>query len=339
MIMSKFKRKILTVNPLLLDRLICEYISGHAPSRASVADACSVSTVTAGKVASALIECGFMDGRVFSKGEKRPSTHLLFNDRSSILIIDLSSSIYKMCVVNPGGRILLNLSHVYDPEISFDDNLNIFISRNGLKLKQSRLDFAAISVLYADDGQQNSAFLPSIKISDYIEGVIYTILGKRVTANLTVSSAIGEAVGFKAIELDNTHRGISSIFIGSSISSFHVYENGSVTVCAPESFIPREEMPDVTALRFMSKDKADILYARLSDFMAAAFAPSVLLLGSDFLSPDHETADKIYRKFILLGRPVPVIYTRDDSFPLEYIGAARHALRSVIKKYIFSDKQ
>jgi hypothetical protein len=98
-------------------------------------------------------------------------------------------------------------------------------------------------------------------------------------------------------------------------------------------------MPDTTALRFISKDKADLLFVRLSDFMAAAFAPSVLILGSDLLSPDHETADKIYRKFILMGKPVPVIYTRDDSFPLEYIGASRHALYSVIKKYIISDKE
>ncbi len=335
--MSKFKRKILKVRQPLLDKLICEYISGHAPSRSSTAAACSVSTVTSGKVANALTECGFMDSRVFSKGEERPSAHLLFNDRSSVLIFDLSSSTYKMCVVNPGGRILLSLSHVYDPEISFEDNLYIFISRNGLKLKQSRLEFAAISVLYADEGQRESCFLPSVKISDYVNSVIYTILGKRVTSNLTVSSAIGEAVRFKAIELDNSHGGISSIFIGSRISSFHVYPSGSVTVCSPESVIPREELPDTVGLRFISKEKTDLLFIRIADFMAAAFTPSVLLLGSDILSPDNETADKIYRKFILTGRPVPVIYTRNESFPLEYIGASRYTLLSVIKKYIISD--
>ena len=340
--MSKFKRMNLTLRPQLLERLLCEYISGHAPSRSFVAEACSVSAVTSGKVANALVKCGFMDARVFSVGERRPSAHLLFNDRSSILVIDLSTSVYKMNVVNPNGKILLSLSHAYDSEISFDDNLNIFISRNGLKLKRSGLEFAAISVLYADEGRRShderASSLPSIAFSEYIGDVIFTILGRRVMSHITVSYAIAEAIRFRAIDLGPTDTGISSVFLGSRVSAFHVYSNGSVTVCSPESLLTKAELVDVENIRLISKEKSDALFSRLADFMDAAFSPSALLLDSDILSPDRETAEKISRKLTLTNNRAPSIYVRDSSFPLDCIGASRHALLSVIKRYITSNK-
>ncbi|MBR3879234.1 MAG: hypothetical protein IKJ24_03820 [Clostridia bacterium] len=340
--MSKFKRINLTVKSKTLDKLLNEYISGHAPSRASVAASCFVSKVTSGKVADALIGSGFMDGRIFSVGDERPSTHLLFNDRSSILIFDLSTSVYKMCVVNPTGKILLSLSHIYDPEVSFEDNLNIFISRNGLKLKKSKLEFAAMSVLYADACRQAQldpriSFLPPISLSAYVEEVIFTILGKRVSSHLTLSEAIGEAVKFKAIKLYGNGKGISYIFIGNRISSFHVYENGSAAICSPENILSREELSDLAHIRMIPKEKRDALFIRIADFMDAAFSPSVLLLASDVFSPDSDTADKICRKLALTGTSAPVIYTRDSSFPIEYVGAARYTLLTVIKKYITSN--
>ena len=337
--MSKFKRINLSVRASTLDKLLFEYISGHAPSRASVASTCGVSKVTSGKVADALIDGGFMDGRIFSKGDERPSTHLLFNDRSSILIIDLSTSVYKMCVVNPSGKILLCLSHIYDPEVSFEDNLNIFISRNGLKLKRSRLEFAAISVLYGDDYKQSSleprvCFIPPISMRGYIEDVIFTVLGKKVASHLTLSVAIGEAVKFKAIDLYGNDKGISYISIGSKISSFHVYENGTATICSPENILSREELSNIENIRMIPKEKAYALFVHIADFMDAAFSPSVLILSSDHISIDSETSDRICRKFTLRGRSAPIIYTRDSSFPIEYVGAARQTLLSVIKNYI-----
>lgn len=344
--MSKFKRMNLTVKPKLLDKLLLEYLSGHAPSKASAAEACGVSKVTSGKVADALIACGFMDGRIFSKGERRPSTHLLFNDRSSVLIIDLSGAIYKMCVVNPTGETLLTLTHAYDPEVTFEDNLNIFISRNGLKLKNSRLNFAAVSVLYADDGRRSQiehtgrvSFLPSILIREYVEDVILTILGRKVTLHLTLSEAIGEAVKFKAIDIGPSLGGISYIFIGSRISSFHVYPNGSAVICSPENMLSGKELADIRNIRLIPKEKSDALFIKTADFMDSAFAAHILLLSSDILTPDRETADLICRKFTLTGRQAPIIYSRDNSFPPEYLGISRSSLLLTVKKHIISSSK
>lgn len=343
--MSKFKRINLNVRQKSLDNLLREYLSGHAPTRASVAKVLGVSSVTSGKVMDALISSGFMCGRIFSKNDERPATHLLFNDSSSVLIIDLSTSIYKMCIVNPSGKTLLTLSHVYDTEVSFDDNLNIFISRNGLKLKQSKFKFASICVLYADNHRHSSIefggstfALPPISMSDYIDEVIYTILGKRNAAHLTVSDALSEAVKFKVMDIDLCGRGISSIFIGSDISSFHVYENGSVTLCSPENILTKEELADINNIRLISKEKSDALFVRLADFMDAAFSSAVLILSSDILLPDNETNERICRKFALTGRAAPVIYTRDSCFPIGYIGAVRYALLLVVNQYITSTK-
>ncbi len=343
--MSKFKKINLTVRPLLLEKLLFEYMSGHAPSRSSTADTCCVSTVTSGKVANALLDSGFMVGKIFSTNEKRPCKHLLFSDKASILLIELSTSVYKMSVVSPDGKISLCLSHTYDPEVSFDDNLNIFISRNGLKLKRSRIEFAAISVIYADEGRREQlerrnriSCLPPIILRDYIDSVIFTILGKRVTTHLTVSEAIREAVKFRAIDIGASLRGISSVFIGTNSSSFHVYPSGSVTVCSPENILSKEELADIDNIRLIPKEKADALFVHISDFMDSAFSPSVLLLDSDIFNPDLETAERISRKFTLTSRQAPIIYTRNSSFPLAYLGAARCTIFSLAKKYIVSDK-
>ena len=341
--MSKFKRIDLTVKPQLLDKLLLEYLSGHAPSRLSAAEACNVSKVTSGKVADALISGGFMDVKIFSKGERRPSAHLLFSDKSSVLIIDLSGAVYKMCIVNPMGKILLTLSHAYDPEVSFEDNLNIFISRNGLKLKSSRLNFAAISVLYADAGRRGQlenmgriSYLPSILMRGYIEDVIFSILGRKVVSHLAVSEAIAEAVRFKAIDLDPLGRGISYIFIGSRVSSLHVYSNGSAVICAPQNMLTKAELTDIRNIRLIPKENADALFVKIADFMDSAFSPSILLLSSDILIPDRETGERICRKFTLTGRQAPIICTRDDSFPPEYLGASRAALLHIVKAHITS---
>ena len=171
--MSKFRKINLNIRPSVLDKLLLEYMSGHARSRADVSELCQVSIPTAAKVAQALVKSEFMSENIFSNNEERPCAHLLFEDKASILLIDMSSSIYKMSIVNPNGRTLHTSSHSYDSEVSLDDNLNIFISRSGLETKQSGLDFAAISVMYADESrrtqlqmQERTSHLPSILLRD-----------------------------------------------------------------------------------------------------------------------------------------------------------------------------
>ncbi len=343
--MSKFRKVNLNIRPALLDKLLGEFLSGHAPSIASVSEAVKISKATASKVAHALVKSEFMCEKIFSKPDERPSSHFLFEDKASILLIDLSSSIYKMSIVNPNGRILFSSSYTYDSTTSLNDNLNIFISRNGLKVKNSNLDFAAISVMYADENrrrqlevQERTSHLPPILLREYIEDLIHTVLGKRVSIHITVSDAVSEAVKFKTLEIDTTKNGISSVFIGSHISAFHIYSGGSATVCSPENMLSGEEIHDLCNINLISKEKADRLFVHISDFMDCAFSPSVLLLESDVLLPDIETAEKISRRLTLTNRPAPLIYTRDNSFPLYYIGIARSTLLPIVKKYIASDK-
>jgi len=343
--MSKFRKVNLNIRPALLDNLLREFISGHAPSVLSVSDMCNVSRTTASKVAHALVKSEFMSEKVFSKNERRPCSHLLFDDKASILLVDLSSSVYKMSVVNPNGKSMFSSSYTYDASINLKDNINIFISRNGLKVKRSGLEFAAISVIYADEcrrsqleTRERTSHLPPISLCDYIEGEIFTILGRRVSAHMTVSEAMGEAIRFKAIDIDASVKGISSVFIGSHVSSFHVYPNGSVTVCSPENMLSAEELKDIRNINLISKERADLLFVHLCDFMDSAFSPSILLLDSDILEPDAETAEKISLRLTITNRPSPIIYTRNESFPLAYIGIVRSTLLSLVKKYITSDK-
>ncbi len=335
---SKFKRIKLKIRPALLEKLLFECMSGHAPSRQDVSEKCNVCTATSGKAVKALVDSGFMCKRIFSKNEQRPCSHLLFNDISSILLIDLSSSVYRMSVVHPNGSFLFSEKYIYDSSISFDDNLNIFISRNGLKLKRSRLEFTAISVLFSDENKRQSkvrvAHIPSIHLSSYIDSVIFTILGRRTATHFTVSSSISEAIKFRAIDLDLQKGGISSVYIGNEISAFHVFENGSAILCNPENILSRDELNDIQNIRLINKERSDALFIKLCDFMDSAFSPSIFLIDSDIAPPDAKTADKIACKFSLTDRATPIIYTRDNNFPLSYLGAARKTIFETAQKYI-----
>ena len=338
--MAKYKNIKLNMRSDTLEKLIMAYLSGYAPSRASAAEMCSVSKVTSGKVANALLNSGFMTERIFACGGGRPSAHLFFRVSANILLVDLSSSVFKISICNALGQIKFHAEHEYDTSISPDDNLNIFISRCGIRAKKSNHSFNAISVIYADINSRAClendfvcARLPQISDTDYISNVVYDIFGMRPIKNLTVSETISEAIRFKAHGI-TADSGISYVFIGDHISLFHVYPNSSVTVCSPQTLLDDDERKSLSLYGNMTKDDADRLFIRLCSFMGAAFSPSSILLESDKFSPDRETSEKIIKKFALANQNPPIIYTKSNKFPLCVIGAVRSTLFKLVKNYI-----
>ena len=123
--MPKFKRIGLDLKAETLNKLIFSYLSGYAPTRASVAKSCSVSEMTSGKAARALIDSGFMCERKYSSDGKRPCFHLFCNDGVRVLVIDLSSSVkYPTWTISifssrATQRMLKNRDTVFAPFRSF----------------------------------------------------------------------------------------------------------------------------------------------------------------------------------------------------------------------------
>ncbi|MGM9644493.1 MAG: hypothetical protein ACI3X1_05340 [Eubacteriales bacterium] len=337
--MPKFKRIGLDLKAETLDKLIFSYLSGYAPTRASVAESCSVSEMTAGKAARALIESGFMCERQYSSDGKRPCFHLFCNEGVRVLVIDLSSSAFKMSIVSPYGDIKFHTEYEYDTEISHADNLNVFFSRHSMNVKKSGYSFCAISVIYADipvsrPGMSVYGFLPNISSEEHIANLVHSEFGKYPASHMTVSDAILNSLKFKAYGNTIDPCGLSYIFIGRHISAFHIHGDGSVTVCSPESLFPDIAGKLFTDHMLTEKNVSDAIFVQLAHFMGCAFSPSHIILESDILSPDDTTAELLWRKFALSGLNTPTVSFKDNSRPLRLVGASRKTLFSVIKRYV-----
>lgn len=339
--MTKHKKIKLNMRATLLCDLLFAYFCGNAPTRSSVSESCNVSKATAGKVANALVQSNIMCERTFSLNGASPCAHLFIDDDVNTMVIDLSSPTFKLTLFDPDALVRFQAIHDYDTSVSFDDNMNIFLSRCGLKAKQSGHTFSAITVVYADgvrrtypENADTRVIPPSIETRDRIGEYIYSVFHKHPISHLTVSSAISEAMRFGVTNKIKGNEGVSYIFIGSRVSSFHVYANGSITVCSPQNMLLESEKQTLAKRRSVSKDEIDSIFVRLARFMDSAFSPSTILLESDFQLPDDQTARKLDREFILSGTTPPVIRFKNNDAPLYILGAIRSSLFALAQKYI-----
>lgn len=341
--MTKHKRIKLNMRPSLVDDLIHAYLSGNAPTRASVSESCGVSRASAGKVAKALVESKIMCEKTFSMNGDAPSAHLFVDDDVNVMIIDLSTPRFSLALFDPNAQVKFQATYSYDTSVLFDDNLNIFLSRCGLKAKQSEHPYSAIAVIYADDARraflenaEAKSILPSIHNEEKIDRLVFSVFHKHVTKHLTVSMAICESLKFNASSPILDKAGVSYIFLGSRLFSFHVYQNGSITVCSPQNILSDNEKELINKSLSISKDELDALFIRLAIFMDSAFCPAVMLLESDNLLPDDDTAQKLYRAFALKGITPPIIQYKSSDKPLYILGAIKSSLFAIAKKYIIT---
>ncbi len=340
--MPKYKKIKINVKKDTIDRLIEAYLSGYAPSRRTAAEECSVSVMTSGKVASALVDSGFMTERVFTKKGESSCSHLFCRENASIMIADISSSTFKMTIMNSSGETKYESHYYYDSSVSRAENLNIFLSRHGTNAISSRRGFCSIAVIYADEkalsyleNEEMSAVLPPISSKAYVSDAIYQVFGKRPAAHFTVSQAICEALKFKLHGDTVLTNGISYIFIGSHLSLFHIFPNGSVNICAPQNLLDESDRK-LLRRSILHKNDVDRILVKLADFMGAAFSPSSILLESDMFAPSDETIEIIAKRFALSGLKVPLIYFKNTAYPLCNLGAVRSTLCTIIKRYVIS---
>ena len=339
--MRGFRKIELKTRPDVLDTLIRAYLSDNAPSRTSICEDTGISKPTASKVASALIDSGFMCERLFSlDGKERPRLHLFLRDSVRILLVDLSSSQFKMSILAGDASVVLESAYNYDSSITFDDNINIFLSRCGLSVKHSGVGFSAISVLYADSSRINNLRqipLPSIKQKDTISHAILEILGKTPEKHLTISDAICEAVRFN-VNCTKVLSGVSYIFVGRTLLAFHAHTDSTKTVCAPERLLTNDETHVLQSPQSSTKESVDEIFIRLCRFMDAAFSPSIIILESDIHEPDDRTAQRISRDFALAGHNPPLISTisAERGSPVHLSGIVRSTVYALVKQHITS---
>ncbi len=330
---NKFMKVKTTIKGELLSRLLAASCSGTAPTRKDIADICSSSLVTAGKVAKALRTSRLMIERKYSLDSSRPRSHISFSDELKILAIDLSSSVFTMRVCSVSGETSFFNKYIYCHEFSFEDNLNTFLSRLGMRAKLSGETFSAITVICPDpygDG------MPALFDRETVSRTLFSFFNKGIVRFMTVSESVAAALEFNV--LGNTlPGGVCYIFLGQHISSFYVSPSKEISICHPERLIIDSKSSVKALVRSrLSKDEFDHLLAALVNHMDSAFSAPLVIIGSDICEPDEMTMRRISKLFAYAGVMPPMIKSSLDDPSLSLLGALRQTAFEIVSKYIIA---
>ncbi len=330
---NRFVKVNTDIKSELLGRLLAELCSGVSPTRKEVSDGCSASLVTVGKVAKALTKSRLMVERKYSLDSSRPRSHISFSDELKILVIDLSSSIFTMKVCTVSGEPFFFDKYIYCHEFSFEDNLNTFISRLGMRVKLSGENFSAVSVICPDRGENG---IPALFEYESASRTICSFFNKGIVNFMTVSRSVAAAVGFNVV--GNTLReGVSYIFLGYHISSFYISPSKEVTICHNEKLIIDSKISVKALIRSRpSKDEFDALLAALVNHMDSAFSAPLVIVESDVCTPDELTMRRISKLFAYAGVMPPIIKSSLDMPSLSLLGALRQTAFDITSKYIIA---
>jgi hypothetical protein len=304
---------------------------------------CGASLSSVGKVASALVESGFMSERLYSvKSGCRPQNHLTLNDHCKIMVLDLSRITFTIHVISGESKCVFSDRHLYDPNVSFDDNLYLFLSRSGLKIKQRNISINSVCIIYADkdstyagDTYTPSFRLPTVDESFKVDQVISSIFKAKALVHMSVSDSIAQAIRFGLIDAVDAPYGVSYIFAGNHISAFHVSEDGQTTIF------------NVSELLLNDSEKASSVLSgaanlqmfcntsfRLANIMCCVFRSQTVIIESDKFECNAATMHDISKRFAMCGIMPPRILNISHDIPLRTLGAARATLLAFIGRDI-----
>jgi hypothetical protein len=285
-----------------------------------------------------LVKSGAMTKKMFSANNQRPCYRLSVSQDLNIMVIDLSMPKYRMSIISGSLLCLFTAEHTYISDCSFEENLNIFLSRCGLKAKQSLFPFNAICVMYRDPNQSAvetfQAHIPSFDDKVKIDRAIFSVFRQLPTLHTTVSKAIASAVRYRLIPSSNFAYGVSYIFVGSYASAFNISADSHITVCnVPKLVI--DEVPIKKLLPAdLSKRDFDKLSIRLINFMSAAFAANSVIVESDTFVFDKDSMSDLAKFYAGYGEFAPTIFPSSSNPSISTLGAARETAYLVIKSFL-----
>ena len=339
---SIIKCRSLDIKPSLLDDLIDAYLSDTPQTRQSVARKCGVSASTSGKVATALVECGFADQRLYADKGSRPALHLYLKEGLRVMVIDLSRSVYTMSIIDPDGKCHFSSDHQYDAGISYEDNLNIFLSRSGYAAKLKQISFYAVAVILTDTTPDErhslltpSAYIPTMLDKDKTDNIIRSVFNRQRVTYLKCSDALSSALKFEVVPVSSDYFGISYIFMGSHICAFNVSKHG-VIHCDLNSFIVGDRtLGEVAQRRIDSITLSDVL-SKVTNMLHCAYGSSSIVIDSDVYDIDETVIHKIRHDCAKVGVLAPTLIASSNATSLICLAAAKVALSKFIRTMISS---
>ena len=332
----------LNIKRSLLDKLIDAYLDARPATRVGVADKYNVSKSTSGKVATALFECGFAEQRLYADKASRPALHVFLKPELHAMVIDLSCSIYSMNILDASGKCIFSYKHSYDASVSFDDNLNIFLSRGGYQAKTSQKSFHAVAVIVADHHNSTSlslqnptVFIPTMADKARIERIISSVFKPHSTSFATLSDCVGAAVRFGIIPASNEYFGVSYIFIGSHVCAFNVSHLGAMHCDIQSLMIGSSSLGEITRIR-MDADSFTSVLTSAVNLMQCAYNASSVMIDSDIYDITDDTIRKIYRDCAKVGIIAPTLIASTDETRLTHMGAMKLAFSDFIRTFILA---
>ena len=340
-----YKSRRLDVIRPTLDRVIDAYLQNPGSTRQRIADICSVSKTTVCKVASALTECGFASERIYANSGERPARHLFATEDMNIMLIDVSSAHYTISIVSTGYCCLFHQGYSYDSAESFENNLNLFLSKCGYLARKCAKPYTTIAVIYADMPSDQSAFptegcayLPSTQDKSLMDEMIHSVFHRYPDYYVGTSEAVHNALKYSLIPLSSDRYGLAYIFAGSYVSSFFVDPSG-VQFCNAGSLI----VDGVTASRLLahpkSTDDINRAVSHLVNFMTCAFGACSCIIESDSLVLNDATAQSICRTLAKAGELAPNLILTSASPSVKHKGAVAYVLARTVKRFIIASDE
>lgn len=112
--------------------------SAEQISRAQISEITGLSLVTVGKVADALLEMNIItQEKQIKVTAGRRAGLLAINKEKFVLIIDLSSRVFRFSVLNLNLELLEKTRHTYDDNCYYEENLQTFLMESALHIRQN----------------------------------------------------------------------------------------------------------------------------------------------------------------------------------------------------------
>ena len=337
----KFEKKSLHVSQDLLDKMTDACLSLPKITRATLAEKAGVSLVTAGKFLTATADCKFTHKKLhYTEGERKASYRHVLNEALSILVIDLSSPRFSMSIIRGGSECRFFEYHDYIPDISFSDNLSLFLSRSGASAVKQPFGISAICAVISDEGMPACRSAVSVatkeKLSE-IEDTIARFFGAMPILCTEQSNAIALALKYGKIKAPSNTRS-AHIYVGKGISLSVYKGNSLLCVLNPKGLIVNgiETLCELHEKMRSEEDLGKILY-RLVNLADCTFSPETYIVEYDTVKFGSTALKHIKRAFAAVGKQEPEISSICRTPSLAAFGAAYLSAARLIRLHITAE--
>lgn len=339
----KFPSKQLNIKNEALNRMIDTALACDEITRTTVSQSASVSLATAGKLLSALDECRFTN-KIYKKedGCGSPSRLHVIREDISVLVLDLSSYSYSATIsLGKINKVIFD-KHPYDPTLSFESNLIVFLSKIGMETSKLPFPVSAICTIIADDPERilrtshTSACyaVTSVDVA-MVNHTCAQLFGIMPILNLTLSQALNSAAKYGIIGYGGVGANISYIRYGDSFDSIYLpHKSAPVSFKFDRVVIDESKRFSTLAENAGSSYDRAYLLMRSINLMDCAYPTDTFFVEYDLDSIGEGVQDYVSRLFKASDIPLPQIQYLSNQPSVASLGASVASLSSFIKAYI-----